>query len=54
MIPGGYPEKEGVANSILIRIAKYKQLLRIEEEPGDSARFAGRSVFRQHATGVAV
>ena len=29
------------------RIAKYNQLLRIEEELGSSARFAGRSAFRQ-------
>src|SRR3989440_7917345 len=28
------------------RIAKYNQLLRIEEELGDAARFPGRSVFR--------
>ena len=29
------------------RIAKYNQLLRIEEELGSSARFAGRKAFRQ-------
>jgi enolase len=29
------------------RIAKYNQLLRIEEELGSSARYAGRAVFRQ-------
>ncbi len=29
------------------RIAKYNQLLRIEEELGDSAQFAGRKAFRQ-------
>jgi enolase len=29
------------------RIAKYNQLLRIEQQLGDSARFAGRRVFRQ-------
>jgi enolase len=29
------------------RIAKYNQLLRIEEELGSSARFAGRATFRQ-------
>jgi len=29
------------------RIAKYNQLLRIEEELGSSARFAGKSAFRQ-------
>jgi len=29
------------------RVAKYNQLLRIEEELGDSARFAGRKAFRQ-------
>jgi enolase len=29
------------------RIAKYNQLLRIEEELGSSARFAGREAFRQ-------
>ena len=28
------------------RIAKYNQLLRIEEELGDTARYAGRSVLR--------
>ncbi len=27
-------------------IAKYNQLLRIEEELGKTARFAGRSAFR--------
>ena len=31
------------------RIAKYNQLLRIEEELGDSAKFAGRKAFRQQA-----
>ena len=31
------------------RIAKYNQLLRIEEELGDSAKFAGREAFRQQA-----
>jgi len=29
------------------RVAKYNQLLRIEEELGDGARFAGRKAFRQ-------
>ncbi len=29
------------------RIAKYNQLLRIEEELGSAARFAGREAFRQ-------
>jgi enolase len=29
------------------RIAKYNQLLRIEQQLGDSARFAGRRAFRQ-------
>jgi len=29
------------------RIAKYNQLLRIEEELGSSARYAGRGVFRR-------
>jgi len=29
------------------RIAKYNQLLRIEEELGTSAKFAGRKAFRQ-------
>jgi enolase len=29
------------------RIAKYNQLLRIEEELGSGARFAGRKAFRQ-------
>jgi len=28
------------------RVAKYNQLLRIEEELGDSARYAGRSAWR--------
>ena len=28
------------------RIAKYNQLLRIEEELGSSARFAGRKAFK--------
>ena len=28
------------------RTAKYNQLIRIEEELGDSARFAGRSALR--------
>ncbi len=31
------------------RIAKYNQLLRIEEELGSSARFAGKTAFRQGA-----
>ena len=29
------------------RMAKYNQLLRIEQQLGDSARFAGRRTFRQ-------
>ena len=29
------------------RIAKYNQLIRIEEELGDEASYAGRSVLRQ-------
>jgi len=29
------------------RIAKYNQLLRIEEELGDAAKFAGRKAFHQ-------
>ena len=29
------------------RIAKYNQLLRIEEKLGEVARFAGKSAFRQ-------
>jgi len=29
------------------RIAKYNQLLRIEEELGDSAKFAARKAFHQ-------
>src|SRR5204863_6825237 len=29
------------------RIAKYNQLIRIEEELGDEARYAGRSVLRR-------
>ena len=28
------------------RIAKYNQLLRIEEELGDAALFAGKAIFR--------
>ena len=28
------------------RLAKYNQLIRIEEELGDSARYAGRSVLK--------
>jgi enolase len=31
------------------RVAKYNQLLRIEEELGESARFAGMQAFREHA-----
>jgi enolase len=31
------------------RIAKYNQLLRIEEELGSAARYAGRSAIRQLA-----
>ena len=31
------------------RVAKYNQLLRIEEELGPAARFAGRAVLRLHA-----
>ena len=34
------------------RIAKYNQLLRIEEELGPSARYGGRSAIRQLATSV--
>ena len=34
------------------RIAKYNQLLRIEEELGPSAKYAGRSAIRQLATSV--
>jgi len=33
------------------RIAKYNQLLRIEEELCSSARYAGRAAFRQNTTG---
>jgi enolase len=33
------------------RIAKYNQLLRIEEELGEGAKFAGRAAFRQKAPG---
>jgi enolase len=33
------------------RIAKYNQLLRIEEQLGSTARFAGRSAFRVHGKG---
>ncbi len=31
------------------RVAKYNQLLRIEERLGDAARYAGRSAFARHA-----
>ena len=31
------------------RIAKYNQILRIEEELGTAARFAGKNAFRQWA-----
>ena len=34
------------------RIAKYNQLLRIEEELGASAKYAGRAAIRQLATSV--
>jgi enolase len=34
------------------RIAKYNQLLRIEEELGGSAKYGGRSAIRQLATSV--
>ena len=30
------------------RVAKYNQLLRIEEELGDAAEFAGRSAFPRY------
>ena len=30
------------------RVAKYNQLLRIEEELGDAATFAGRAAFRRY------
>jgi enolase len=30
------------------RVAKYNQLLRIEEELGTAARYAGRSVLGRH------
>lgn len=33
------------------RVAKYNQLLRIEEQLGGAARFAGRSAFRVHGKG---
>jgi enolase len=32
------------------RIAKYNQLLRIEEELGTSAKFAGREVFKRETS----
>jgi len=32
------------------RVAKYNQLLRIEEELGSAARYAGRGAIRQHAS----
>jgi enolase len=32
------------------RVAKYNRLLRIEEELGSSARYAGRAAFSRHAT----
>ena len=31
------------------RVAKYNQLLRIEEELDDAARYAGRAAFPRHA-----
>jgi enolase len=31
------------------RVAKYNQLLRIEEELGDAARYAGRAAFPRYA-----
>jgi enolase len=34
------------------RVAKYNQLLRIEEELGSAGRYAGRSAVRQLATHV--
>ncbi len=34
------------------RVAKYNQLLRIEEELGDSARYAGRSAFPRFGGGA--
>jgi len=40
--------KTGSASRI-DRIAKYNQLLRIEEELGAAAEFAGRKVLRQRA-----
>jgi enolase len=33
------------------RIAKYNQLLRIEEELGDTARYAGRKAIRAYRSG---
>ncbi|MGO9765990.1 MAG: phosphopyruvate hydratase, partial [Myxococcaceae bacterium] len=33
------------------RVAKYNQLLRIEEQLGGTARFAGRSAFGAHGKG---
>jgi len=33
------------------RVAKYNQLLRIEEQLGGAARFAGRSAFRANGKG---
>jgi enolase len=35
------------------RVAKYNQLLRIEEQLGDAARYAGPSAFRQRRSGAA-
>ena len=35
------------------RLAKYNQLIRIEEELGDSARYAGRAILRQRTEGFA-
>jgi enolase len=35
------------------RIAKYNQLLRIEEELGDAARYPGRSAFLSEPPAVA-
>jgi enolase len=39
------------APSRMDRVEKYNQLLRIEEQLGDSARFAGRSAFGRRLTG---
>jgi enolase 1/2/3 len=43
--PPAEPRRAGSA-SRSDRIAKYNQLLRIEEELGDAATFAGKPIFK--------